>query len=107
MDLLLKKCAACDGGMSALQGMALERYLKEVKGWGVIDAKKIRKEFAFSNFTQALAFANKIGEIAETEDHHPDLQLSWGKVVVELWTHAIGGLSENDFILAAKIDAIN
>lgn len=108
MDLTAKKCTACEGGIPLLSGVALEPYLKEVGvKWEVVGGKKIRKEFAFSDFKSALAFVNKVGDIAESEGHHPDIQLGWGRVVVELWTHAIGGLSENDFIVAAKIDAIS
>lgn len=121
MNLAAKKCVACEGGIPPLTGAALEPYLREVNGpdaspaptgasevgvkWEVIGDKKIRKIFTFPDFKSAIAFVNKIGEIAESEGHHPDLQLSWGRVVVELTTHAIGGLSENDFILAAKISA--
>ena len=84
-----------------------ETLMKEMNGWVLSpDAKKISKQFTFKNFAEALAFTNKVGAIAEEEGHHPDLALRWGKVGVELRTHAIGGLSENDFILAAKIDEI-
>ena len=79
----------------------------QVSGWQVsVDLKKISKEFKFRDFGGAMGFANKIAALAEEEGHHPDLQVSWGKVVVELSTHSIGGLSENDFILAAKIDTL-
>ena len=81
-------------------------YLEEVKDWKVEDGKKIKREFKFEDFKSALAFVNKIGEIAEEEGHHPDIELGWGRVGVELSTHAIGGLSTNDFILAAKIDKL-
>ena len=82
-------------------------HLKELNAWTLSpDARKISKEFTFKNFAEALSFANKIGAIAEEENHHPDLAVKWGVVGVELSTHAIGGLSENDFILAAKIDRI-
>ena len=84
-----------------------EEYLKEVSGWSLSsDAKKITKTFKFKNFKEALAFANKVGDIAEAERHHPDMLVAWGRVGIELTTNAIGGLSENDFILAAKIDLI-
>lgn len=80
-------------------------YLDNVKDWHVEDdGKKIERKFKFKDFKEALAFVNQIGEIAESEGHHPDLELGWGKVKVELSTHAVGGLSVNDFILAAKID---
>lgn len=81
-------------------------YLEEVKDWKVEEEKKLRREFKFKDFKEALAFVNKIGAIAEEEGHHPDIELGWGKVEVELSTHAIGGLSVNDFIMAAKIDKI-
>jgi len=81
--------------------------MKEVPGWKLADdALSISRDFTFKNFADALAFANKIGAIAEEEGHHPDLTVSWGKVGVHLSTHAIGGLSENDFILAAKVDGL-
>ena len=84
-----------------------EEYLKDTPGWSLSgDAKKITKTFTFKNFKEALGFANKVGDIAEAEGHHPDMLVGWGKVHIELTTHAIGGLSENDFILAAKIDAL-
>lgn len=81
-------------------------YLDEIKEWKVIDGKKIRREFKFKDFKEALAFVNKIGEIAEEEGHHPDIELGYGRVAVNLSTHAIGGLSTNDFIVAAKIDRL-
>jgi len=84
-----------------------EEYLKDISDWSLSeDAKKISKTFTFKNFKEALGFANKVGDIAEAEGHHPDMLVGWGKVHIELTTHAIGGLSENDFILAAKIDAL-
>lgn len=120
MDLIGKKCVACEGGVFPLSGAALEPYLEAVNGpdaspaptgasevgvkWEVVENKKIRKEFTFPDFKSALAFVNKVGDIAESEGHHPDIQLGWGRVGIELWTHAINGLSENDFIVAAKID---
>lgn len=114
MDLTAKKCVACEGGVPPLAGAALGAYLKEVKDWEVVDpdaaagagVQKIRKEFKFKDFKTALAFVNRVGAIAESEGHHPDIGLSWGRVIITLWTHAIGGLSENDFILAAKVDAL-
>ena len=81
--------------------------MKDLNGWQLSPGvKKISKEFKFKNFAEALAFTDKVGAIAETEGHHPDIALSWGKVGITLSTHAIGGLSVNDFILAAKIDKI-
>ena len=82
--------------------------LKQLSKWTLSgDARWISKEFKFADFKEAMAFTNKIADIAESEGHHPDLQISWGKVIVELTTHAIKGLSQNDFIIAAKIDELN
>lgn len=106
-DLAAKKCVACEGGVAPLNRTEAEVLLKQVNGWALSeDAKTIAKRFAFKDFAQALAFVDKVGAIAEEEGHHPDIELSWGKAAVSLTTHAIGGLSENDFILAAKIDRI-
>ncbi|MBI4129040.1 MAG: 4a-hydroxytetrahydrobiopterin dehydratase [Parcubacteria group bacterium] len=106
-QLAQKRCVPCEGGTVPLFRPATEELLQHVTGWLLsTDGKKISKEFKFKNFAEALAFTNKVGEIAESEGHHPDLSLGWGYVRVELTTHAIGGLSENDFILAAKIDKI-
>lgn len=108
MDLTQKKCVACEGGIPPLKGELLQKYLGQVKGWRLVDDAKIRKEFVFKNFKEALAFVNKVGELAETEQHHPDIHLvSYKKVIIELSTHAIGGLSENDFIVAAKINNLS
>lgn len=107
LELQKKKCRPCEGGTQPLSGEDLTMYTREVSAeWKVVDGKKIHREFRFKNFVEALAFANNVGAIAEEEGHHPDLFVSYGKVGVELWTHAIGGLSENDFILAAKIDLL-
>ncbi len=107
MDLAQKKCVACEGGAQPMTPMEAEAMSKHITGWVVSKgAKKLSKEFKFKNFVEAMEFANKITPIAEAEGHHPDLSVGWGRVEVELTTHAIGGLSENDFILAAKIDKV-
>lgn len=107
MDLLNKKCVPCEGGTKPITKEESQKYLAEVPGWAVIeDGKKISKEFIFPDFLQAIKFIDKIAEVAEQEGHHPDLHIFYNKVQIELWTHAIGGLSENDFILAAKINNI-
>ena len=107
MDLAQKKCVACEGGAQPMTPMEATALLTHLKGWTLAkDFKKISKKFTFKNFVEAMAFAQKITPIAEAEGHHPDLALGWGRVEVELTTHAIGGLSENDFILAAKIDKL-
>jgi 4a-hydroxytetrahydrobiopterin dehydratase len=107
MMLKNKKCVPCEGGIPPLTTKEIKKLKKEVHSdWTVIDKKKIVREFRFVNFLHAMDFANKISNLAEEENHHPDLHIGYGKCIVELWTHAIGGLSENDFILAAKIDEI-
>ncbi len=107
MDLTNKHCVPCEGGVFPLAGHDIEPFLKEVPHWKLSEDKlSISREFIFKDFADALSFVNKIGVVAEAEGHHPNLTLSWGKVGVSLTTHAIGGLSENDFILAAKIDAL-
>ena len=101
------KCKACKGESEPLQaGQIMELSSQLHENWEVIDGHNLRREFKFKNFAQALEFVNKIGEIAEAEQHHPDIHLTWGRVLVELFTHAIGGMSENDFIVAAKIDKL-
>lgn len=102
-----KKCVACEGGVPPLTREEIGKYLPQVPEWTVsLDGKSIGREWKCRDFKTALEFTNKIGAIAEEEGHHPDVLLGWGKVCVTLTTHAIGGLSENDFILAAKIDAL-
>ncbi|MFA5931829.1 MAG: 4a-hydroxytetrahydrobiopterin dehydratase [Candidatus Paceibacterota bacterium] len=107
-DLLKKKCVPCEGGMMPLSRADMQDYLDEVSGWTLDgDAKKIFKEFKFQDFIGAINFVERVADVAEMEEHHPDIQIHYNKVLLELTTHAIGGLSENDFILAAKIDAHN
>ncbi len=107
MALLDKKCIPCEGGVLPLTIQEAEGYMQELQGWELVDgAKQIEKSFTFKDFKDALAFANRVGAIAEAEQHHPEIEIAWGKVEIELSTHAIGGLSENDFIVAAKIDAL-
>ena len=107
MDLAAKKCIPCEGGAAPLSKDEATVLLAQLKGWQLSDdAKEIEKSWKFPDFAQALAFVNKVGAIAEEENHHPEIEFTWGKVEIELSTHSIGGLSENDFILAAKIDAL-
>jgi 4a-hydroxytetrahydrobiopterin dehydratase len=107
-SLLDQKCKPCEGGVDPLKPDEFSVYLDSVKEWQVIEQnKKIQKEFTFKNFKQVLDVVNKIGEVAESEGHHPDLNIhDFKKLTVTLWTHAIGGLSINDFIVAAKIDRL-
>lgn len=93
--------------MPPLRGDKLSAMQKELGGnWKVVDDHHLEKEFAFKNFREALTFTNKVGELAEKENHHPDIYLAWGKVRITLWTHKIDGLSESDFIFAAKMDIL-
>ncbi len=104
-DLSKKKCIPCQGGAAPLKGSSLvELHQQLEKNWKVIDEHHLEKEYFFKNFREALAFTNGVGVIAEEEGHHPDVFLAYGKVKIQLWTHKINGLSENDFILAAKIE---
>lgn len=106
-DLASKRCLPCEGGIFPLPAGAVSEYLRELPGWEMVeDAKKIRKTYKFRRFTEGIAFVNRIAEVAEEEGHHPNLHVYYRKVIVELTTHAIGGLSLNDFIMAAKIDAL-
>lgn len=105
-DLTNKKCKPCEGGIPALTPDEAKKLLGDVKGWK-LSGNKIEKDYVFKDFVQALKFVNRVGEIAEGEGHHPDILLhGYKNVRIDLWTHAIGGLSENDFIVAAKIDTI-
>jgi 4a-hydroxytetrahydrobiopterin dehydratase len=110
-DLKNKKCVPCEGGIPAFDLNEIHKYQKKVDGWDVkLNEKKIyllEKNFKFKNFLESQNFVNKIGEISEQEDHHPDISYGWGYAKITITTHAIEGLSENDFILAAKIDQIS
>ncbi len=107
MDLSQKRCVPCEVGAVPLTYSEAEEFLAQVQRWTLSeDGKKISKSFKFKDFVTAMEFANKITPVAEHEGHHPDLFVGWGKVRVELSTHSIKGLSENDFILAAKIDVL-
>ena len=106
MKLAEKHCVPCRGGVPPLKGEDLEKFKSQVAGWQVVDEHHLLKAYSFPDFRTALDFVNKAGAIAEEEGHHPDLLLSWGKVEVKTWTHKINGLTESDFILAAKLDQI-
>jgi 4a-hydroxytetrahydrobiopterin dehydratase len=102
-DLLAKTCKPAEG--SALKGEELRKLFGQLQfGWTMPNEHHLEKEYRFKDFREALDFVNRLGEIAEREGHHPDVFLTWGRVKVTLWTHSVGGLSENDFILAAKAD---
>jgi 4a-hydroxytetrahydrobiopterin dehydratase len=100
-----KKCIPCSGAIPRLRGKEIESFFEQLEpGWKVKEERHLEKEYHFPDFRQALDFTNEIGMIAEAEGHHPDVYLAWGKVKLILWTHKINGLSESDFILAAKCD---
>jgi len=103
-DLASKTCVPCRGGVPPVKGPELDALLKQVSGWSVLNEHHLTKAYKFPDFRQALAFVNRVGEIAEQQGHHPDIFLAWGKAEITLWTHAIDGLTESDFIMAAKID---
>jgi 4a-hydroxytetrahydrobiopterin dehydratase len=104
-DLINKKCIACEGGVKPLSRENAQDYVDEVFGWQMdAEAKKISKEFKFKDFVEAIDFVSRVADIAEEEGHHPDIHIFYNKVLLELSTHSIGGLSENDFILATKIN---
>lgn len=104
-ELADKNCVPCKGGTPPLQGESLQQLLRELgSGWEINNDQRLEKTYKFRNFREALDFTNTIGQIAEQAGHHPEITLAWGKVLLRTWTHKINGLSENDFILAARID---
>jgi|SRR3989338_9039122 len=106
ISLRNKKCIPCEGGIPSFEQAEIKKYIKHLRpGWIVIDGKKLRKQFHFKNFVEAMAFTNRVAMLAQAEDHHPDMEVHYSNVVVEFWTHAVGGLTENDFIMAYKIDS--
>src|SRR4051812_43958841 len=103
MPLADQTCVPCKGGVPALKGDAIRKLLPEVPGWGVPDEHHLFRVFRFPDFKTALDFVNRVGAVAEEQGHHPDLLLAWGKVEATIFTHKIDGLTESDFVLAAKI----
>lgn len=115
-SLTHKHCVPCEGGVPALTRSEAEELRKQIPEWKIIEddqrgpprprTMKISRTFKFKNFKETREFFNKVADIADSEDHHPDFEVHWGSMTLTLWTHAIGGLSENDFILASKVDAL-
>ena len=102
-----KECVPCKGGVPRLQGDELSGFAKELGGnWKIVEGHQLEKEYKFKNFREALSFTNKVGELAESQGHHPDIYLAWGVVKLTIWTHKVDGLTESDFILAAKVDKL-
>ena len=110
-DILNKKCVPCEGGVLPFDISDIHRYQKKVDGWDILKNEKknfyLYKKYKFKNFLESQIFINKVGEISENEGHHPDILFGWGYAEIKITTHAIEGLSENDFILAAKIDQLS
>tara|TARA_B100000575_G_C22663649_1_gene405647 strand:- start:198 stop:542 length:345 start_codon:yes stop_codon:yes gene_type:complete len=109
-DLIKKKCVPCEGGVTAFDISEIHKYQKKVDGWDIVQNDKktyiLEKKFTFKNFLESQKFINEVAKISEIEGHHPDISFGWGYAKISVTTHAIEGLSENDFILAAKIDEI-
>lgn len=105
-DLASQTCVPCRGGVPPLAGDELQRYQQQVPEWEVQSGHHLQRSYSFPDFRSALAFVNRVGELAEEQGHHPDIFLAWGKVEIKIWTHKIDGLTESDFILAAKIERL-
>ena len=105
-DLAERQCIPCRGGVPALKGEELRTLAAQVSDWQVVDEHHLQKTYRFNDFRESLDFVDQIGELAETQGHHPDICFGWGKAEVSIWTHKINGLTESDFILAAKIDKL-
>jgi len=106
-ELAEQECVPCKGGVPPLKGEQLKRYAEQLShNWNAVNEHHLEKEFTFKNFREALAFTNQVGELAEAQNHHPDIYLAWGKVRITIWTHKIDGLTESDFVLAAKIESL-
>src|SRR5213595_1401315 len=106
-ELATKECVPCDGGTPRLEGQKLKELENKLgSDWKVVQGHHLEKEFTFKNFAEALAFTNKVGELAEAQNHHPDIYLAWGKVRITICTHKIDGLTESDFVMAAKIEEL-
>ena len=106
-SLLQKKCVPCEGGTPPLEAEKIQEFLKQVEGWEVEEDKRIKKKFKFKTFRESIDFVNQVANLAEEEGHHPDIHIRYNRVTFELTTHAIKGLSENDFIMASKIDLLH
>ena len=106
MDLTKRKCKPCEKGGEPFDAETIHTYLMDSPGWESLDDKKIHRKFKFDDFVKALSFVNQVGDIAEMEGHHPDIHIHYNEVELELWTHTVKGLTENDFIMAAKISGL-
>ena len=105
-DLASRECVPCRGGVPPLKGEEITKLLTQVDDWEVVNEHHLKKEFRFSNFRESQDFVNRVGDLAEGQGHHPDICFGWGRAEITIWTHKIDGLTESDFILAAKIDKV-
>jgi 4a-hydroxytetrahydrobiopterin dehydratase len=105
-ELASKTCVPCKGGTPPLKGEELEGLQRQVPGWEVVEEHHLRRRFRFENFRESLSFVNRVGELAEEQGHHPDIGFGWGYAEISVWTHKIDGLTESDFIFAAKVDTL-
>jgi 4a-hydroxytetrahydrobiopterin dehydratase len=105
-ELAERQCVPCRGGVPPLQGPEIEKLLGQLDGWQVINEHHLQKSYRFEDFRASLHFVNRIGELAESQGHHPDICFGWGQAEIKIWTHKIDGLTESDFVLAAKIDKL-
>ncbi len=105
-ELAERECVPCRGGVPPLKGGDIENLVSQIEGWRVIDEHHLQKPYRFKDFRETLTFVNRVGELAEQQGHHPDICFGWGKADVSIWTHKIDGLTESDFVLAAKIDKL-
>jgi len=106
-DLAEMSCSLCVGATETMPVDQQKKMLTQLEGWEIMDGHHLERHYKFKNFKQALAFVNQVGEVAETEKHHPDIYFTWGKVSIQIMTHSVDGLTEADFILAAKINQID
>ena len=105
-ELASKTCAPCKGGTPPLKGEELEGLRRQVPGWEIVEEHHLRRRFRFENFRESLSFVDRVGELAEEQGHHPDIGFGWGYADISVWTHKIDGLTESDFIFAAKVDVL-
>jgi 4a-hydroxytetrahydrobiopterin dehydratase len=105
-DLASRQCVPCRGGVPPMEGRQIQEFVSQLDGWEVIEEHHLKKVYGFKNFRETLDFVVRVGELAEEQGHHPDICFGWGKAEVTIWTHKINGLTESDFVLAAKIDRL-
>ena len=106
-ELARRECVPCRGGVPPLKGEEIKRLLSQVDGWEVVNEHHLKKAYKFENFRESQAFVDRVGNLAEEQGHHPDICFGWGRAEITIWTHKIDGLTQSDFVLAAKIDALD